>query len=120
MNAWVIYRLARGGHWSYNQDVLNFPLQKARRTMADQKLTQLLEQLHTELSTAEAVDEKGRDLLRALNTDIEALLERSEGDDSSDSLLERLQDSIEHFEVSHPTLTSALAQMLNALNNAGI
>jgi hypothetical protein len=88
--------------------------------MADPKLTQLLEQLHTELSSAEAVDEKGRDLLRALNADIEALLERSENGDGDDSLLERLQDSIEHFEASHPALTSALAQMLNALNNAGI
>ena len=85
--------------------------------MTEKKLTNLLEQLHNELSSTEAVDEKGRELLRALNADIETLLERSEMDDS---LLERLQESIEHFEVTHPTLSTALSQMLNSLNNAGI
>ncbi len=87
--------------------------------MTDNKLTQLLEQLHNELSNAEAVDEKGRDLLRALSADIHDLLERSE-DDSSDSLLERLQESIDHFEATHPTLTSTLSHLLTALSNAGI
>ena len=88
--------------------------------MADKKLTELLEQLHTELDGTEAVDEKGRELLRALNADIDELLERSEGDQSDDSLLERLQESIDHFEVTHPTLTSALSHIMTALSNAGI
>ena len=88
--------------------------------MADKKLTELLEQLHTELDGTEAVDEKGRELLRALNADIEELLERSGGDQSDDSLLERLQESIDHFEVTHPTLTSALSHIMTALSNAGI
>lgn len=89
--------------------------------MAEKKLTQLLEQLHQELAGTQAVDEKGRDLLRALNDDIQNLLERSEEADSDDnSLLERLQDTIDHFEITHPTLTSALAQLLTALNNVGI
>lgn len=88
--------------------------------MADKKLTKLLEQLHTELDGTDAVDEKGRDLLRALNADIEELLERSEGGRSDDSLLERLQESIDHFEVTHPALTSALSHIMTALSNAGI
>ena len=88
--------------------------------MADKKLTKLLEQLHNELDNTDAVDEKGRELLRALNADIEELLERSEGGQSDESLLERLQESIDHFEVTHPTLTAALSHIMNALNNAGI
>jgi len=89
--------------------------------MAEKKLTQLLEQLHQELAGTQAVDEKGRDLLRALNDDIQNLLERSEEADSDDdSLLERLQDTIDHFEITHPTLTSALSQLLTTLNNVGI
>ena len=88
--------------------------------MAEKKLTQLLEELHNELAGAEAVDEKGRELLRALNADIQKLLDRSEGGASDDSLLERLQDSIDHFEDTHPTLTSVLSHLLTALNNAGI
>ena len=88
--------------------------------MAEKKLTQLLEELHNELAGAEAVDEKGRELLRALNADIQKLLDRSEGGASDDSLLERLQDSIDHFEDTHPTLTSVLSHLLTALNNAWI
>ena len=88
--------------------------------MTDEKLSKLLEQLHNELGTTEAVDEKGRELLRALNADIQELLERSEGGESEDSLLERWQDTIDHFEVTHPTLTSVLSHLMTALNNAGI
>jgi hypothetical protein len=88
--------------------------------MTDNNLSKLLERLHNELDSTEAVDEKGRELLRALNADIEELLERSEGGHSDDSLLERLQESIDHFEVTHPTLTSALSHIMTALSNAGI
>lgn len=88
--------------------------------MAEKNLTKLLEQLHTELGRTRDVDEKGRELLRDLNADIESLLERSESPKSDDSLLERLQDTIDHFEATHPTLTSALSHLLTALNNAGI
>lgn len=88
--------------------------------MTERRLTQLLEQLHQELDNVEAVDEKGRELLRALNADIESLLERTESGASDEPLLKRLQVTIDHFETSHPALTTALSQMLNALNNAGI
>ena len=90
--------------------------------MTDNKLSKLLEQLHTELDSTEAVDEKGRELLRALNADIDELLERSEigQADDDDSLLERWQAAIDHFEVTHPTLTNALSHIMTALNNAGI
>jgi len=90
--------------------------------MTDNKLTQLLEELHTELDNTEAMDEKGRELLRALNADIEELLDRSEigKTDDDDSLLERWQEYIDHFEVTHPTLTATLSHLMTALNNAGI
>jgi hypothetical protein len=88
--------------------------------MADKKLSKLLEELHVTLDTTEAVDEKGRELLRTLNEDIKELLERSEGAGSDESLLERLQETIDHFEATHPTLTSAISNMMTALSNAGI
>ncbi len=88
--------------------------------MTDNKLTILLEQLHKELDKTQAVDEKGRELLRALNTDIQELLQRSEGGKSADSLLERLQTTIDHFEVTHPAFTTVLSKIVSALNNAGI
>ncbi len=79
----------------------------------------LLEQLRRELETAGPIDEKGRELLRALDADIHALLERSE-DASLPSTLSRLDEAIAHFELEHPQLTSALSQMFASLSNAGI
>lgn len=87
--------------------------------MEENDLTNLLKQLRAELANIKVVDQQGRELLRGLNADIRNLLERSE-DDSDDSLLERLQDSIDYFETTHPRLTQALSQLLNSLNNAGI
>ena len=87
--------------------------------MEEKDLNSLLKQLRAELTNARAMDEQGRELLRALDKDIRAFLERAD-DDDDDSLLERLQDSIDYFETTHPRLTTALSQILNALNNAGI
>lgn len=88
--------------------------------MTDKNLTQLLEQLHKELSETEAVDDKGRELLQALQVDIQNLLGSSPAKSPDDSVLERLQDTIDHFETSHPDLTSVLSNLITALNNAGI
>jgi len=88
--------------------------------MTENKLTDLLEQLRKELTDAQGVDEKGRELLRALDEDIHTLLERSGTDVTDDSLLERLRSTIDHFEVSHPTLTSTVSNLMTFLNNAGI
>jgi hypothetical protein len=87
--------------------------------MEEKDLNSLLKQLRAELTGTRAMDEQGRELLRDLDKDIRAFLEKSD-DDSDDSLLERLQDSIDYFETTHPRLTTALSQILNALNNAGI
>lgn len=88
--------------------------------MADKKLTRLLEELHSALDAAEAVDEKGRALLHTLNEDIQELLERSERGDSDDSLFERLRETIVHFEHTHPVIASGVSNLLTALSNAGI
>jgi hypothetical protein len=87
--------------------------------MEEKDLTQLLQQLRAQLANIKAVDDQGQELLRGLNADIRRLLDASE-DDTDDSLLERLQESIDYFEATHPRLTTALSQLLNALNNAGI
>jgi hypothetical protein len=87
--------------------------------MTDQPLRDLLGKLHDELQRIESVDEKGRDLLRDLDADIRALLERS-GEAESDSIMKSLQSAMDHFEITHPKLTMALSEMMTALNNAGI
>ena len=89
--------------------------------MNDQNLRELLERLRNELATTEVTDEAGRERLRRLEADIRDLLERSdEQADTDDPMLERLQDSIDHFEETHPQLTLMLSQMMTILSNAGI
>lgn len=88
--------------------------------MDDQKLRNLLEQLHTELERTPDLDDKGRALLRDLDADIRQLLENSKVETVQPRVLGLLEDTIDHFEITHPTLTMALSEMLTALNNAGI
>ena len=88
--------------------------------MTNKNLSELLEQLHDELGKTQAMDEKGRQLLRNLDADIQKLLLCSEGTETDESFLKSLQDAIDHFEDSHPALTSALSHMLTILSNAGI
>ncbi|MEW6083191.1 MAG: DUF4404 family protein [Chloroflexota bacterium] len=97
-----------------------FQRMESEVAMADKNLSKLLEELHDALDTTQAVDEKGRKLLRALNEDIKELLERSEGADSEEPFLERLRETITHFENTHPAFTSTLSRLLTALSNAGI
>ena len=87
--------------------------------MDDQELRKLLEQLQSQIGRAKSLDEKGRALLQRLDADIHELLERS-GAPTDENILRRFQDAIDHFEVTHPALTTMLSQMLNILNNAGI
>ena len=90
--------------------------------MADRNLSRLLEQLHEELENMEVVDEKGRDLLRSLDADIQKILGHPNGTKtaSDDSMLQRLQDAVDHFEVTHPALTAAISEITTILSNAGI
>jgi hypothetical protein len=69
------------------------------------------------------LDDRGRELLYHLDMDIRDLLDRleDEGRQPSDpSLIQSLEESIDHLEVTHPTLTSLLSQVLTTLSNAGI
>lgn len=87
--------------------------------MKDQKIDQLLEQLHKEIEGIDGADEKGRELLRELSADIRELLERAESKQPA-SMLERIEQAMEHFEVTHPDLTAALSNLSTILSNAGI
>ncbi|HEX5840689.1 MAG TPA: DUF4404 family protein [Anaerolineales bacterium] len=89
--------------------------------MTEQNLRELLERLHHELEHTEVTDEAERERLRHLDADIRALLARSgERAETDEPMLERFQDSIDHFEESHPQLTMMISQMMTILSNAGI
>jgi len=90
--------------------------------MDNQEINKLLEQLHDEIKNTQAVDEKGTGLLRDLEVDIHALLERSEENPSQlhQSSIQRLEDTLYHFEATHPSLTLLVSKLLESLSNAGI
>lgn len=89
--------------------------------MTDQNLHDLLEELHREVHEMDVVDESERERLRHLEADIRKLLARSGANIEADEpMLERLQEAIDQFEVTHPRLTMMLSQMMTILSNAGI
>jgi hypothetical protein len=89
--------------------------------MNDQNLHQLLEKIQNELARTEVTDEAERERLRHLEADVRSLLERShEQTETDESMLERFEEAVDHFETSHPQLTMMISQMMTILSNAGI
>ncbi len=87
--------------------------------MANEERRRVLEEFRNQVAQAETLDEKGRALLMSLDAEIARLTE-DEDAETPDSVLEQLQESIEHFQDTHPSLTMSLSQLLTALSNAGI
>jgi len=90
--------------------------------MEHNDLWKLLNQLHDEIHNAQEVDEKGSALLRDLDGDIRALLERSEENPAPlhPTFVQRLEGTLYHFEVSHPRLSTMITRVMDSLSNAGI
>jgi len=87
--------------------------------MANEERRKLLEDFRNQVAQTESLDEEGRNLLLSLDKEIERLVD-DETADTPDSVLEQLQEGIERFEETHPTLTLTLSQMMTVLSNAGI
>ncbi len=90
--------------------------------MADEELRRKLEQVHDEIANIDHVDEKGRAILRDVDGHVQDLLEQPEKElpEPKPAMMRGLEAAIRHFEVTHPTLTAALSDLLTALSNAGI
>jgi Domain of unknown function (DUF4404) len=90
--------------------------------MDNNELRKHLQQLHDEIKNTKTVDEKGDKLLRDLDEDLRAFLDRPESDPSSlqPSLVQRLEGALYHFEATHPGLTTLIGKLLAFLSNSGI
>jgi DNA polymerase I-like protein with 3'-5' exonuclease and polymerase domains len=90
--------------------------------MDDHELRKLIEQLHAEIQNTHTVDEKGQELLTHLEADIRELLDQAErnGMQVQPSTLQRLEEGLDHFEATHPALTTLLSNLLETLSNAGV
>jgi hypothetical protein len=89
--------------------------------MREQHLRQMLEQLHTELQRADTIDDRSRELLRSVLGDIEDLLERKQKRGTQpESIIQQLREVVRAFETTHPSLTSAIGRVAEALAGLGI
>ena len=91
----------------------------------EKDLREQLEELHGHIENAEQadnIDEKTQALLRDVKADIDGLLARPADAPlrPEPQALSRLEEAIDTFEASHPTLTQLLSQVLDTLSGAGI
>jgi hypothetical protein len=84
------------------------------------ELRTLLEKLRAEVKSSRALETSDRAVIQSLLEDIEAELGPAAEPTASPSLLDRLNHTIQHYEVSHPHLTLILSQVLNTLSQAGV
>jgi len=90
--------------------------------MDDQELRKQIEQLQAEIQNTHTVDKEGQELLRHLEAEIKELLGRKDVNVTPvhPSTIQRLEEGLSHFEVTHPELTSMLSRLLESLSNVGI
>lgn len=81
----------------------------------DEKFRQSLQQLHDELEQTKSVDPETRQLLEHLMKDIQSALKDSSGKlpRRNDAMGQRLQESIQRLEKSHPNLVLTLGRVLD-------
>ena len=85
--------------------------------MEETRLREHLAELHGELQSGPEVSEETRGLLQAIMDDIRRMLETAEGVPPSEhqSLVDRLRGATWSLEESHPRLTTAVGQLIDAL-----
>jgi hypothetical protein len=90
--------------------------------MDDLELRKLIESLHDEIQNTHTVDEKSQELLVHLDADIRKLLAQTGAATARvhPTMLRRMEEGLDQFEITHPALTMLLSKLLEALNNAGI
>lgn len=89
--------------------------------MDKQQLRSLIENLHHELASAEAIDAESRALLKELVQDVEKLADNSgSAEDAQPETSGQLEKAALQFESEHPRLSMALGEVIDALTKLGI
>jgi hypothetical protein len=86
------------------------------------KLRSLVKELEAELATLETVDDASQQALTETLRELRIALSSRVGAESlaSESVVERLRDAEENFQVSHPTISGLVVRMIDALGQLGI
>jgi hypothetical protein len=90
--------------------------------MTDNSIRELLKKLHHTLDGSPSIAPADRALLKQLSADIQSVLARpgAPAAGSHQTLIDRLQAAVTHFEVSHPDLTATMSQAAKTLGDMGI
>jgi hypothetical protein len=84
--------------------------------MSDPNRRELLERMQNDLSQYDPQDAKSQQLL----AEARANIQRAIDDDDHEALPERLQESVLHFEATHPDLANAITIFIDSLSNMGL
>lgn len=84
--------------------------------MSDPNRRELLERMQNDLSEYDPEDVKSQQLLAEARANIQQAID----DDDHESLPERLQESVLHFEATHPDLANAITIFIDSLSNMGL
>lgn len=90
--------------------------------MKKQRLHKTITELRAELKKTKPADDHVRGHIQRLLLEIDALTEEP-GEiplHRYQQFRERLRESVQHFEASHLSLTSAVGRVIDALSNMGI
>jgi hypothetical protein len=79
-----------------------------------------LERLRREIERIEGVDVQSREKLDGLVRSIQLKLEHPQDTRHHQDLMDRLNDDVDYFEVSHPELTAIMNRIMVTLGNLGI
>jgi len=85
--------------------------------MADEKLHQLLTQVHDQLQQQHSLDDESQVLLQQVLRDVK---EASETEGLHQDLSERIEQQAVQFEQAHPTLAEILRQIMDTLGRIGV
>ena len=89
--------------------------------MPKERLKQLIASLHEELDRTPEFDADGRDLLRDLTGDIEAIVGREDVPaESRDTATQRVETVAVRLEAEHPRLAGILGEIVAVLGRLGI
>jgi cobalamin biosynthesis Mg chelatase CobN len=86
--------------------------------MADEKLHQLLTQVHEHLQQQSSLDEQSQKLLQQVLIDVQSA---SNGEvELQQDLSDRIEQQAVQFEQAHPTLAEILRQIMDTLGRIGV
>ena len=90
--------------------------------MKEDEIRSKLENLYTELKNKKSDDPETQERLRVLTTDIKETLDHinDRRPESDKGILDHMKSAVQHFETSHPELTSVLNDVISSLAHWGI